>query len=149
MITLLLLPLLAQAGSAPATTPMPPIPPAPGTQAAPAKPMRDWAAMQAVPFRLPPVITPGMSAFVAGEVKGSHCTIAPPVAGYYTLSVDVALLIAADGTIKQAVPRAINCSTVEQFAAGLATSFASDNLLARADTEDRWFQTRLTFTWPA
>jgi hypothetical protein len=48
--------------------------------------------------------------------------------------------------VRTVVPRAIQCATVEQYAAGLAAGFARGNLLPRNGTE-QWYKTSLTFSW--
>lgn len=109
----------------------------------------DWAAMPPVPYRVMPLVTPALTAFVAREVASGRCARPRPADGHYRIVVDVALLIAADHGVRQAVPRAIDCPTVEQYAAGLATSFANGDLLERTVTGERWYRTSVTFDWQA
>lgn len=120
--------LLAVASAAPAQEPPPLVVPT------------DWAAMPPVPWRVAPVIAPGLATFVADEVRAGRCAAPPRDA----IEVRVAVYIRADGIVRAAVPRAIDCPTVEQFAAGLVTSFARNNLRTPAAG---WYQATIAFDW--
>ena len=48
-----------------------------------------------------------------------------------TMTVEVAVLVDGANGIRTAVPRAIRCPTVEQYAAALVAGFARGNLLPR------------------
>ena len=110
-------------------------------------PLPEWAAIAPVPYRAPPVVTPMMVQFVADEVKAGRCATAKPDGGHYHVEVDVAVLLAPDLSVRAAVPHAIDCPTVEQYGAGLATSFARDNVLARAGRTDQWYRATIIFDW--
>ena len=108
----------------------------------------DWEALPPLNYRNPPAITPAMQAFVASEVAGGRC--APPRGpqGHYWIKLDVAVLVDGEGHVLRTVPHAIDCPTVEQFGAGLALSFARENLLPRTRRDDRWFRATFLFTGP-
>ncbi len=116
------------------------------TQALP--PLPEPSAIDPLPYRVAPVITPVMARFVAGEILSGRCTIAPPADHHYVVRLDVAVLVAADGSVRAAVPHAIDCPTVEQYGAGLVTGFARGNLaVAQAAKADQWYRTTLSFDW--
>ncbi|HVI99027.1 MAG TPA: hypothetical protein VM657_08180 [Sphingomonas sp.] len=106
----------------------------------------DWDTLPPLSYRNQPTLTPAMRRFVDGEVASGRCRPLRDAAGRYTLTVDVAVLVDGDGRILRTIPRAIDCVTVEQFGAGLALSFARENLLPRTRRDDRWF--RATFVFP-
>ncbi|MBO9622420.1 MAG: hypothetical protein J7500_06890 [Sphingomonas sp.] len=111
----------------------------------------DWAALPPLPYRVPPVVTPDMHGFVAREVKARKCPVpapAAPGARLQTLVVGVAVLVDEAGGIRTVVPRAIDCPTVEQFAAALAAGFARNNLLPRNASAPQWYRADLSFSWP-
>ena len=108
-------------------------------QEAPAAVPVDWTAMPPIPWRSEPAITPDLTGFVAGEVRAGRC--ATPRSA---VEVPLAVLVRADGLVRAVVPRAIDCPSVEQFAAGLVTSFARNNLRQPAAG---WYRTTLTFAW--
>ncbi len=54
------------------------------------------------------------------------------------------MLTRADGTVRAVVPRAIDCPTVEQFAAGLVTSMSRANL---REAPEGWYRATLSFIW--
>ena len=124
MTTMLLSLLLA----AQAAEPAPPLPP-----------LTEWRALAPLPWRSPPVLAPDMTGFVAAEVKAGRCTAVQPG----ILALDLAVRIDEPGRVRQVVPQAIGCPTIEQYAAGLVTGFARNNL--RGPTPG-WYRVAVTFT---
>lgn len=108
-----------------------------------------WEAMAPLPYRTPPPISPAMSRWVAGELVRGKCPIPRAINGRHSLRVDVAVMISPESTVRASIPRAIDCPTVEQYAAGMVSSFARNNLLARAGDGSGWFRASVTFDWPA
>jgi len=97
----------------------------------------DWSRMPQLPWRIPPRITADLIAVVEREVADERCVHAPgPVV------VDMAVLARGDGGIRAVVPRAIGCATIEQFSAGLVTSFARNNLRRHSAG---WYRTTISF----
>jgi hypothetical protein len=107
----------------------------------------DWAALAPLPYVAPPKITPQLTSFVATEITASRCPVTKPADGHYIIKVDVATLVDADGVIRRTVPHAINCPTVEQYAAGLVAGFARSNLAPRPGAADTWYRATITFDW--
>lgn len=107
----------------------------------------DWSALAPIPYVAAPKVTPELSGFVANEVVAGRCTVPKPVDGHYVVRVDVATLVAADGSVRRAMPHAIACPTVEQYAAGLVTGFARGNLRMRAGAIDAWYRATIVFEW--
>lgn len=105
----------------------------------------DWDGLAPLPYRAPPIVTPEMQGFVQREVGEHKCPVAP--AGAQSITVDVAVLVDANDGIRVAVPRAIQCPTVEQYAAAIVAGFARNNLLPRTTPTEQWYKTSLTFTW--
>ncbi len=104
----------------------------------------DWAALPALPWRAPPAVTQTMSDFAGREAKARRC----PLPKGNSVTVELAILVDGEGTVRTVVPRAIDCATVEQYAAGLAAGFARNNLLPRsAGAGEQWYKTSLTFSW--
>ena len=97
----------------------------------------EWAVMPPMPWRSEPVLTPDLTSFVDGEVRAGRCVPTRPA-----IAVELAVFVRADGFVRAVVPRAINCPSVEQFAAGLVTSFARNNLRQPAAG---WYRTAITF----
>lgn len=102
-----------------------------------------WENLPPLPYRAPPAVTDQMSAFVGREVQMRRC----PVAQARSVTVDVAVLVDEANGIRVAVPRAIRCPTVEQYAAALVASFARSNLLPRPGAGEMWYKTSVTFSW--
>ncbi|MGJ3649249.1 hypothetical protein ACLB0R_12365 [Sphingomonas sp. GlSt437] len=113
-------------------------------------PLPEWPAMAPLRYLHDPEITPAMAQFAAEEIKAGRCTLATsaeaPADPRRSLTVDVAVLVGADGMVRATVPHAINCPTVEQYAAGLVSSFTRDNLVPHGPGET-WYRTSVTFRW--
>jgi hypothetical protein len=107
----------------------------------------DWPALPPIPYRAPALLTDDMHGFVHREALARHCPLAATEGDTQLLVADVAILVDANGNIAKAVPRAIDCPTVEQYAAGLVAGFARNNLLPRVGTGDQWYKTSITFSW--
>lgn len=106
----------------------------------------DWATLAPLPYVAPPRMTPQLTAFVASEVSAARCPLPRPADGRYSLRVEVATLVGADGIVRRTVPHAIACPGVEQYAAGLVLGFARGNLPVRAGA-DAWYRATITFDW--
>lgn len=107
----------------------------------------DWAALPGLPYRAPPVVTQGMHDFAGREAKARKCPLPKTDGPSQSMSVELALLVDGAGEVRTVVPRAIDCATVEQYAAGLAAGFARNNLLPRSGAADQWYKTTVTFSW--
>ena len=114
----------------------------------PAPAVSDWAALDPIPYRQPPRITQAMDAFVANEIGTGRCRAAKPADGHYVVTLDVIVQVTSEGAVRRAVPRAIDCPTVEKYGVGLITGFARDNLQPGI-APDRWYRTKIVFDWQA
>ena len=131
----------------------PPVPPQPAAPAVPQAPLArspiDWQALPPLPYRRTPRPTVRMTAFVQSELQRSGCPRPVPSAGRVQLQVDVAVLIGEDHVVRATIPRAIDCLTVEQYAAGLVVSYARGNLVPRFVNAGNWYRAVLVFDWAA
>jgi hypothetical protein len=107
----------------------------------------DWPSLPLLPYRLPPQLSPQMHVFAAREARTRHCPLPPADGARQTITVQLAVLIDGEGQVRTVVPRAIDCATVEQYAAGLVAAFARNNLLPRSTGNEQWYKTSLTFAW--
>lgn len=107
----------------------------------------DWSALAPIPYVTAPRMTPQLTTFAASEIAANRCAVAKPADGHYVVKVDVAALVDADGVVRRTVPHAIDCPTVEQYAAGLVTGFARGNLAARGADGDIWYRATIVFDW--
>lgn len=107
----------------------------------------DWSALPLLPYRAPPQLSDQINGFVAREAAARKCPLPAPSGTGQTLTVELAVLVDGDGQVRTVVPRAIDCATVEQYAAGLVTGFARNNLLPRVGGSEQWYKTSLTFSW--
>lgn len=115
--------------------------------AAPQTGQIDWAALPALPYRTPPRISTGMNQFAAREARARRCPLSVAPGSVQRMTVELAVLVTANGEVRTVVPRAINCATVEQYAAGLAAGFARNNLLPAGGATEQWYKTSITFSW--
>ncbi|HTG37335.1 hypothetical protein [Sphingomonas sp.] len=137
----LLIPLIAAATAQQVIPPPMPLPSRPGRVIA-------WDTLPPVPYRAAPAVQPEMSVFVASEVAAGRCRHNGATAARGTITVDVAMLVTPDMGPRLTVPRAIDCPTVEQYAAGLVLSFTRNNLPERATLVPQWYRATLHFQWP-
>jgi hypothetical protein len=107
----LLLALLAQAAPVP-----PPVPP-------PAVVPNDLTSLPPLPWRVRPRAPSDVSQYVAGEVAAERCPLLKP-----PVTLEFAVLVRSDGSVRAVLPLAINCVTVEQYGAGVVSRLARGNL---------------------
>lgn len=117
--------------------------PAPATPTMPS----NWSAL---PLFALAVRTDGfrVSAFVQGEVKAGRCKVEPDENGVSRLDVPVAILVGAGGVIRQVVPQAIDCPTVEQFTVGYVFTIARGAAAADRDRiRPGWYRLPVGYQW--
>ena len=141
-----LLPLLLALGAAGQETPAPvPVPaPAPAPEKSEGI---DWTTLPDLPYRQPPQMTSAMHAYVEGQVRARKCRARRLVDGRPAVRIEIAVLVSPEDGVRTSVPRAIGCPTVEQYAAGLVSSFARNNLTARTNAAEQWYRATVTFVW--
>lgn len=110
-------------------------------------PPQDWSVLPVLRVRRAATETPDVSAFVKGEVAAGRCASAVRDARGWSIKVDLVLLSTAEGHVRRVTPRAIDCPTVEQYAAGLLLGTARDNVDTRGAIADTWFRTSMIFAW--
>ncbi len=120
---------------------------APESPPQPLLPPQDWSTLPRLILRKPADPTAATSAYVRDEVNQGRCAAAIRGTAGWTLAVDVAVLANADGGVRRVIPRAIQCPTVEQYAAGLVASGTRDNIDTPPAEGERWYRTRLVFAW--
>lgn len=130
---------------------LPAVPPSAPPQTAGGVPLppQDWSALPVL--RLRRAVAPSLDAstFVQREVLAGRCGGATRTPQGWVLNLDLALLAAADGRVRRVTPRAIDCPTVEQFAAGLLLGAARNNVDLRGAATDSWYRTTMVFAWKA
>ena len=127
-------------------------PPIPATTMPPAKtalPPQDWSNLPILRVRQPTTMLANTSAYVHGEVLAGRCTKAVRTVQGWTLTVDLAVLTTPEGRVRRVTPRAIDCPTVEQYAAGVILGLARDSIYASDAKSVVWYRTSLTFAWGA
>lgn len=111
-------------------------------------PPGDWTALPPLRLIQTPDYAAVMTRFVQDEVAAGRCAAPPPVDGKTGLRLDVIVLVAgASNQAIRVIPRAINCPTVEQFAAGVVQKAARDNIAGPPPGSDSWFHASMTLTW--
>ncbi|MCW4462991.1 hypothetical protein OK349_14850 [Sphingomonas sp. BT-65] len=107
----------------------------------------DWATLPDLPYRQPPQMTAAMHTYVQGQVRARRCRERRLVDGRPAMRVEVAVLVHPEDGVRASIPRSIGCNVVEQYAAGLVTSFARNNLTARGSGAEQWYRATVTFVW--
>lgn len=136
-----LLPLVLLTAAAQETPAPPPVP------APPAGAAIDWTTLPDLPYRQPPQMTAAMHSYVESQVRVRKCRARRLVDGRPAMRVEVAVLVHPEDGVRASIPRAIGCTVVEQYAAGLVTSFARNNLAARTSAAEQWYRATVTFAW--
>lgn len=111
-------------------------------------PPQDWSTLRPLPSTRDGDDGANLTAFVRSEVLSGRCTAATQTTAGWTLKVDLAVLVSANGQPRRVVPRAIGCPSVEQYAAGLVSSMMRNSTPAGAIDPGNWYRTSLTFSWP-
>lgn len=125
--------LMAQAATAPAAAPL----------------LRsNWSTLPSIRFMKPVIDGPRLADFVRAEIRHGRCAAQRRTSAGWGLTIDVAVLVTPQGFVRRTVPRAIDCPSVEQYAAGLAFSRAAGNIATEGMTADGWFKTSVAFAWP-
>lgn len=110
-------------------------------------PPTDWSALPALRLTAAPDYPAIMTKFVRDEVAAGRCTAAL-IDGKPGLKIDLVVLVGAGTSeVTRIVPKAINCPTVEQFAAGVVQKAARGNIAGAAPIADSWYRTGMTLTW--
>jgi hypothetical protein len=87
------------------------------------------------------------STYVHGEVLAGRCDKAVRTESGWTLTLDLAVLATPQGRLRRVTPRAIDCPTVEQYAAGVLVGTPRDSLDLGDPQGDTWYRTSMTFAW--
>lgn len=108
----------------------------------------DWTTLPPLRLTEQPDYTLIMTKFVRDEVAAGRCAAPAPVEGRTVIKLDLIVLVASSsGEAVRVVPRAINCPTVEQFAAGVVQKATRGNIAGTAPSSDSWYRTNITITW--
>jgi hypothetical protein len=146
----LTLALTAATVSAQLPPPHTPVAPQPGA-AMPAAPVPlppEWLGLPQIRYLRPLPSMASLSGYVRSEVEAGRCAAVARSASSGVVRVDLAVLVTSDSRIRRIVPRAINCLNVEQYASGLVSRMARDNIDNLGVEKDTWFRTSLIFAWP-
>ncbi|MBC3941640.1 hypothetical protein [Sphingomonas albertensis] len=130
---------------------IPATPPATAPASAPVSgplPPQDWSTLPPLRIRRQATTLANTSAYVHGEVMAGRCAKAVRTVQGWSLSLDLAVLMTRDGRVRRITPRAIDCPTVEQYAAGVILGARDSIDVVDTDT-DTWYRTSLTFAWGA
>lgn len=93
----------------------------------------------------PGQLSPSASDFVRDEVRAGRCAAAVATPRGQMLTVDLAVLVVEGGQVRRLLPRAIGCSTVEQYASGLVSRLIRENM--PASRAAGWYRTSVAFHW--
>jgi hypothetical protein len=110
-------------------------------------PPTDWSALPWLRLSATPDYAALMTKFVHDEVTAGRCAAPPAVAGKVSVKIDMVVLVSPGGDALRIVPKAINCPTVEQFAAGVVQKAVRGNWAGAAPTSDSWYRTGIVISW--
>ncbi|MDB5677672.1 hypothetical protein [Sphingomonas bacterium] len=110
-------------------------------------PPTDWSALPPLRLSTTPDYAALMTGFVHDEVAAKRCAVAPAADGKVSIKIDMVVLVSPGGDALRIVPRAINCPTVEQFAAGVVQKAVRGNWAGAAPASDSWYRTGIVISW--
>lgn len=108
-------------------------------------PTGDWSTLPELALQRRRLDDAPVADYVRDEVLAGRCDAAVVTATGQSLSVDLAVQVAANGQVRRIVPRAIGCATVEQYATGLASRMTRTPFSPPG--ADSWFRTTIDFAW--
>lgn len=83
-------------------------------------------------------------AFVSGEVAAGRCQARQTADGHVGIDAPVVVLFDAQRRVRQIVPRAIGCPTVEQYTVGYVSTLIRD---AEPVQNAGWYRVTVTYQW--
>lgn len=109
-------------------------------------PPPDWAALPVYPLQ--ESTTPDdASDFVRGEVEAARCRIGPLQPDGARLVAPVVILVGPGGTVRQIVPGAIDCPTVEQYTVGYLLSLTRAGPPSKLPLKPGWYRMAVAYRW--
>lgn len=126
----------------PAPTPSPDAPPA---MLVP-PPVAEWPTLPTYPLPRTASITDGVG-FVRDEVEAGRCHPQLPPLGDERLQLPVAILVGRAGQVRQIVPRAIGCPSVEQYVVGYLLSLTRTGMGSSVPLAPGWYQLTAGYRW--
>lgn len=107
-------------------------------------PPADWTALPLLPL---PENAGERITYARAEVAAGRCKADPLPDGRSQVVAPVALLLAADGTVRRALPQAIDCPTVEQYTAGYVSTMVRTGTVRTASLRPGWYKATITYQW--
>ena len=111
--------------------------------AMPPRPPHDWGTLPSFPIDI--MVPSEAVAYVREQVRDGHCPLNPAPA--HTLAVPVALLVGPQGDVRQIVPQAIHCPSVEQYTVGFLLSATRRPTGWTTPPAPGWYKLTPTYHW--
>jgi len=124
-----------------------PVPPtgAPSAMLVP-PPVTEWSTLPTYPLPRTASIADGVG-FVRDEVEAGRCHPQSPPPGDERLQLPVAILVGRAGQVRQIVPRAIGCPSVEQYVVGYLLSLTRTGTESSVSLPAGWYQLTAGYRW--
>lgn len=111
-----------------------------------APPVADWPNLPRYPLPRGASIEESV-AFVRSEVETGRCRPLPSTGEAMQLRLPVAILVGQNGQVRQIVPRAIGCPSVEQYVVGYLLSLTRTDLVPLQSGDSGWYQLTVNYRW--
>lgn len=108
-------------------------------------PPTDWSGVPELTLRDRGDGGSDRAAFVRGEVAAGRCKAEQTGDGGVRVVAPVVLLVDAGRAVRQIVPRAIGCATVEQYTVGYVSALVR---AASPVAAPGWYRVTVTYQWP-
>lgn len=111
-----------------------------------AAPPQDWTTLPIFPLAGPGVAKEATD-FVRGEVEAARCRVGPVQPDGTRIAAPVAILVGPAGGVRQIVPGAIDCPTVEQYTVGYLLSLTRAAPTSPAPPRPGWYRLTVSYRW--
>ncbi|WP_298090599.1 hypothetical protein [uncultured Sphingomonas sp.] len=107
-------------------------------------PPADWTGLPSLPL---PENAGERITYARAEVAAGRCKAEVLPDGRSQIVAPVALLLSAEGTVRRALPQAIDCPTVEQYTAGYVSTMVRTGTLRTASLRPGWYKATIIYQW--
>ncbi|GAA3718883.1 hypothetical protein GCM10022268_28940 [Sphingomonas cynarae] len=109
-------------------------------------PVAEWPMLPTYPLPRTASIADGVG-FVRDEVEAGRCHPQLPPPEDENLQLPVAILVGRAGQVRQIVPRAIGCPSVEQYVVGYLLSLTRTGIESSVSLPAGWYQLTAGYRW--
>jgi hypothetical protein len=111
-------------------------------------PVAAWNTLPLFPLPRATTVVDEATTYVRSEVAAGRCRAAVETAAGHHLSAPLSILVGPAGIVRQIVPMAIDCPTVEQFTVGYILSMTRNGPGSATGLQQGWYRLTVDYRWP-